>query len=91
MSGQLGLCGARAVAVGGLWRRAAVCLLLGARPLRAGGAHEQSQGAPADEGEPVELGRHEQSGAEVTVPRHRQGNHVEGNRCVPVHQKDRTI
>lgn len=87
--GQLGLCGERAVAVGGLGQSVAIPLELlsggggRVRPLRAGGAREQSQGASANEGEPVELGRHKQSSAEVTVPGHRQRNHVEGNGCVP--------
>lgn len=89
MRGQLGLCGERAVAVGGLGQSVAIPLELlsggggRVRPLRTGGAREQSQGAPANEGEPVELGRHEQSSTEVTVPGHRQRNHVEGNGCVP--------
>lgn len=89
VGGQLGLCGARAVAVGGLRQRVAIrlpllgCVCAGARSLGAGGACEESQGAPADEGEPIELGGHEQSGTEVTVPWHRQGNHVEGNGRVP--------
>lgn len=82
VSGQLRLWGACAVAVGRLWRRV-LPLLGGARSLRAGGAREQSHGAPANQGEPIELGRHEQSGAEVTVPGHRQGHQVEGNRRVP--------
>lgn len=94
---QLGLCGACAVAVGGLLgqRRAIRLPLLsggggggwggraGLRSLRAGGAHEEPQGAPADEREPVELRGHEQRGAQVTVPGHGQRDQVEGDGRVP--------
>lgn len=93
MAGQLGLRRARVVAVGGLRQRVAVRLELlvagWGRPLGAGGASEKPQGSPANQGEPVELGRHEQRCAEVTVPGHRQRDHVEGDGSVPAHRRRR--
>lgn len=96
VSGWLGLCGTHAVAIGGLGQCVAIHLALldssggwrwspGARRAR-----EEPQGAPADEGEPVELGGHEQGSTKITMPWHRQRNHVEWDRCVPAIGHERT-
>lgn len=74
-----------AVPIGGLERRLSVQLILGGdrAPPGAGRASEESHGPSANEGEPVDLGGHEHSCAQVNLPGHVERNHVEGNGRVP--------